>query len=198
MDENVYQTPQAELVEENIDAPEFYAVSLNKFLILFFATFSLYQIYWFYKNWSFYSKSSGESMWPIMRGLFSIFFAHSLFSLVDEKLKQVNSNYTWPASMLATIYVIFTIVGNVSDRLSAKDIGSPITDFIGLLVLPIVGWSLYKAQKAVNLSLGDPEGKTNNFLSPLNYVWIILGVVLWAIAGFGLYAITWAPELLSE
>ena len=80
MQENVYAVPESNL-EILPESPRhmFYVVSKIKFLVLFFATFSLYGVYWNFKNWSLYKNYHNDDIWPIMRAIFSVFFTHSLF-----------------------------------------------------------------------------------------------------------------------
>ena len=190
MEINIYKTPESNVAQKEPKNPGFYVISRNKFLILFISTLGMYRLYWFYKNWSLYKKSSGESMWPIMRAFFSIFFTHSLFKLLDEKSKQIDHTYKWSPSGMATIYVLFAILENVFNALSRQSIGEPFIDFISLITFPITGWPLYKAQISANIACNDPAGEGNSQLSPVNYVWIILGIILWLLIGVGLYDIT--------
>ena len=168
----------------------FYVVSTRKLLLLHFFTVGVYPLYWFYKNWSLYSKNAGKKMLPVMRAIFSIFFAHSLFALLESKSAERNDSYKWSCTAAATVYVIFTIVGNIADRLAYRAVGEPLTDFIGILVLPVIAWSLYKAQLAANIACNDPDGARNNELNALNYLWLFLGSLLWILIGIGLYDLT--------
>jgi hypothetical protein len=187
MESNVYAPPKARLVDEGGEAPNHYVVSKKKFWILFLSTLGIYHLYWFYVNWSLHKSRTGERMLPFMRALFSIFFAHSLFRLIDSKLRERNLGYVWSPGSLATMYVICTVVGHVCDRLARKSIGSPVTDFSSLLLLPLVGFALYKAQDAINVACDEPNGESNGDLSWANWVWIVLGAILWLLIAIGLY-----------
>jgi multisubunit Na+/H+ antiporter MnhG subunit len=193
METNIYKPPESNVAQAELMSPEFYVVSRNKFLILFISTLGIYRLYWFYKNWSLYRKSSGKKILPILRAFFSIFFAHSLFKLFDGKSKEIDNTYKWSPGNMATLYVLFAILENVSDRLSRKSIGEPFTDFILLITLPVIGWTLYKAQISANIACDDPAGAGNSRLTPANYAWIVLGAVFWVIVGLGLYTVTVGP-----
>lgn len=190
METNLYKPPESNVAQAEPMSPEFYVVSRNKFLILFISTFGFYRLYWFYKNWSLYRKSSGKKMLPVMRAFFSIFFTHALFKLLDGKSKVMDHTHKWSPDNMATLYVLFAILENVSDRLSRKSIGEPFTDFIVLITMPVIGWTLYKAQISANIACDDPAGAGNSQLSPANYAWIVLGVVFWVLVGLGLYDVT--------
>ena len=186
MSDNPYQVPDSDL-EVNTDESQkmFYIVSKQKFALLFFSTLGIYIIYWFYKNWQIFKEFSGNSIWPVPRAIFSIFFTHSLFREVDSVLTKNNKEFDWKPDTLATIYVIFAITSQVLDRMSIKEIGSPYTDLLSILILPLIYLVLAKAQEAINLSQNDPEGQSNSGYTPANYVWIVLGALLWLMVIFG-------------
>lgn len=83
MESNLYEAPQSTLSDvESLEDKEFYVVSIKKFTILFMATFGFYSIYWFYRNWKMSKAKYRDDIWPVARGIFSIFFVHSLFDYV--------------------------------------------------------------------------------------------------------------------
>jgi len=91
-----------------------------------------------------------------------------------------------------------TILQNVLDRLAARSIGSPSTDIISTALVFAVPWLLLKAQRAINFACDDPNGDGNSSLTLANWIWMVLGGLLWLLALFGLYVIFFAPELLVE
>ena len=72
------------------------------------------------------------------------------------------------------------------------------TDILNVVLYTVTPLLLFAAQRAINLVSGDPEGSTNQGLSVVNWVWIVLGILLWLLLLFGLYAVLFAPELLAE
>lgn len=195
MSENIYEAPESDVALDDGVSKEFYVVSPAKYAILYISTLGLYKYYWFYKNWSMYEMSSGVRIRPTMRAIFSIFFTHSLFRLFDAKSKEIDSSYVWSPGGIATIYVLFLIVESLCDGLSSKSIGSPITDIMSLLVFPIIGWTLYKAQFSANIACNDPGGKKNSQLSAVNFIWIFVGAILWLLVGVAVYdAVVGLPE----
>jgi hypothetical protein len=190
-DENPYRAPEAAVADmEQASAQQqlFYVVAKPKFLALFIGTMGIYVIYWFYKNWALLNRKH-RAYWPVARGIFSIFFAHSLFGEIDKTLrrKQTTRTFSWSPGTLATGYVIFSILMNLCDRLSMKNIGSPITDLLGFVLLIPIVLILLRAQQAINLAEGDPEGKRNSRITLANVAWLIVGAVLWILVLLGLY-----------
>lgn len=198
MSETMYAPPEANIAVTSTDEPDFYVVAPRKFYLLSVLTLNLYFVYWFYRSWHLIKRRSGESMMPPMRGVFFIFFTHSLFTEIDLKIKSLGKSFAWHPSTIATVVVVLTIVSNVTDRLSAENIGSPLTDFVGIALVPIIPVFLLKAQEAINFACEDPAGTSNQNLTLANWVWIILGGLIWVLLLFGLYLIFAEPEFFAE
>lgn len=175
--------------EHDADSAEmkFYVVSQQKLLIMFLGTFGMYVVYWFYRHWSEYKQSAQADLWPIMRGIFTIFFTHSLFSLFEEKYEKKTGEAPKSINHLATIYVVFAVGCQIMQNLSDRGYGNPITLYLSLLVLPVSCWVLYTAQSLANYSGNDVLGKSNNTLSSVNYFWLFLGAILWILVLLGIY-----------
>lgn len=189
METNPYAAPAAHLEETVELQPTFYVVSIPKFTILYVATLGFYELYWFYANWKRYRDHTGEDLWPVPRAIFSIFFAHLLFSRIQEKLSQREINFGWVPGHVAALYVIFAVLSNVLDRVAAKEIWSPEADVLSLLFIVPVFYALLTAQKAVNLAEGREAVATNDRLTWVNAVWIALGLLMWALTILGLLMI---------
>lgn len=189
MENEIYKTPEADLgAEVVVTQSDFYVVSPRKFLILFFITLGMYRLYWFYQNWALHKRINPE-VWPIPRAIFSLFFTHSLFNLIDFRLKDREIVHSWSPGSLATVYVCLLLVEAVVERLSTNNIGSPLTDIISIGILPVLVWPLYQAQRAANAACGDPDGESNSRLTWANWLWIIAGMAFWLFVGIGMYHI---------
>jgi len=186
MDADVYKAPDAEIMTESAEGLEFYVVSPKKFLILQISTMGMYSIYWFFKHWKQYKLKHNEGMWPIARAIFYIFFTHSLFTAFYVRAKERYKDLVWSPEGMATIFVVLTIIENISNRMATKEIGSPITDVLGLIFFPVITWILYKAQLVANLACDMPEGEVNSNITGANIFWIMLGAVIWLLVILGL------------
>lgn len=191
MSDNLYAPPQAELAAASEAQRPFYVVSRNKFLTLFVLTFGLYQLYWAYKNWQQFKQASGQPMWPVARALFAIFFTHALYREANAHIKQGGRTYDWRPGELATLFVVLVLISNVLDGLVRKNIGYPTVDLISLALLPLHGWVTWLGQRGLNAAAADPLGESNARFTPINYVFIVLGVLFWAL---GLFGLTLPPE----
>jgi len=185
---DVYRAPEADLTLPETESPEFYPVSRFKLMLLYFATLGLYALYWFYRHWRQVKAHSAASIWPVPRAIFSIFFAHSLFARFDAAARRRADDIAWRPRLLATLYVVFAIIGNLSDRLprlGLDEIWVPIASVVSLLV---IAYTLFHAQLIANIACGDPAGLSNAKITLPNLLWSLFGILFWlvAIAGFAL------------
>ncbi len=195
MSHDVYATPEAPLlVGEQLPDHDLYVVSKSKFTVLFISTLGLYGVYWFYKNFRQQKDRHNLNIWPVPRAIFSIFFAHSLFRTIDEKLKSGGIEYSWNPGFMATLFVVASIINNISSNLANKSIGSPYMDILGFVLTFVIYYCLYTAQKAINISQGDAEGLINSRYTLANYIWILVGIVIWGLAAIGILMTTGVIE----
>jgi hypothetical protein len=158
---------------------DFYVVSQKKFLIMFFGTMGGYALYWFYKQWANYKMASGDNIWPAVRAFFSIFFAPILFKNIASKQTIQSEELTKTVNRIGTVYVFAYVAGKAGDRLAAMNIGSPFTIFMSIMLMPVIGWCLYKAQLIVNDVCNDTDGESNSEITLHNYLWLVLGICYW-------------------
>jgi hypothetical protein len=195
--EDVYRPPAADEAPPGVSATrDFYVVSRTKFLVLFFATFGAYQSYWFFANWRRYRDRTRQVLYPFWRAVFSPLFAHKLFALIAGRpaaaLPQVVAEAaplpaaSWNPSAMATLYVILVLASWVVDRLGdnvAIDLASTV---LGLGT----AYPLLVAQDAANTASGDPAGASNSRMTTINYVFIVIGLLIWLLFVFGITSMT--------
>lgn len=167
---------------------EFYVVSQTKLLVLFVSTFGLYTIYWFYKHWDTYKKSTNENVSPVMRGIFSIFFVHALFSLFEQKYENKTGGAPKSIRHLATLYLVLSVSPQIVSSLAESGYGPSIGSYASILFMPVTGWILYKAQSLANYAGEDVLGASNSKLTGVHYFGLLLSAALWAIVIFGIFS----------
>lgn len=200
MEENPYAPPSAEL-EHPLEQTEhyFYVVSPGKFTVLFFATLSMYAMYWFYANWRIYRAATGERLWPIPRAIFDIFFVHALFRRVNQRLEHINHPLDWSPNALAWSWIVIAIISGLADRLSWDEIGSPYSDVLSIAILLPLFLVLRRAQEVINICEGDPDGTRNANYTIWNAFWIALGIGMWLMVALGFLVIFDAvPDALID
>jgi hypothetical protein len=186
MNTSIYAPPKADLsMPKEVIGDGFYVVSRRKFLVMYLMTLGLYKIYWFYKNWSMYKAieraegGADSDIWPVPRALFCVFFVHALLreasAYASAKQREVSDGF----EALATVLVILLLVSNVIDRLSTKGIGSPLTDYVSLALLFPMVWFFNLARQFINDASGDSAGMGNDTFTWANWIWIVIGAILW-------------------
>lgn len=167
----------------------FYTVSEKKFMIMFIGTFGVYGIYWFYRHWEGYKQSTNSTIWPIARGIFSIFFTHSLFDLFEQKYERKTGERPKTVKHLATLYVVVSILGNIASKLAESGYLLPFSAFSLMLALFITGYCLRQGQSLANYASNDVTGSSNDKLTFANHLWLMLGFVIWVLNIVGINAI---------
>lgn len=193
--DNPYAAPNADLnmnTDNAAHTANFYVVSHKKFLVLMTVTFGLYSIYWFWKHWHTWKNTADPSIstdvniWPIPRALFNIFFIHSLFKKFHQ-IAEIKAGKGLPnINNAATIYVLTAIFNSVSSKMLAD---LPIfLDFLSILIfLALFYWSLWQGQQQANIACNDEQGSGNDAFNGVNYVFIVLGVILWLLMLVGTF-----------
>ena len=189
MEENIYRPPSSVVADmvATAERRHFYVVSPTKYWVLMILTIGLYRLYWFYKHWSNYKAATGESMWPVMRSIFSVFFTHSLFREIETQIGRVRAPHEWNWAAWATLYVVAVIAEGLIERIGRIahiDAGKSL--LFSLVALSCALAAGDRAQRAANAAVGDPEGASNSRFTIANWFWIVLGLLLWSLAFVGL------------
>ena len=98
----------------------YYPVSVVKFVLLNFATFSIYLLYWFYRNWSFIKIRDSSKISPIWRTFFLSLWCYPFLSDLDWEIRRERGKST--RNKLKTPYnavlaILFFFLVSVSWRL---------------------------------------------------------------------------------
>jgi len=189
MTDDPYAPPVAR-VDDPVERPagEFYVVAPRKFMLLFVFTVGLYSIYWFYEHWTLYKRFNRQKLWPVPRSIFQIFFTHSLFRAIEQRLRRTGRRHEWDAEMSATAYVGLQIGSWIIDRVLPADLslGILLVVLVASIMLPAL--PLLSAQRAANRAEGDSAGASNSALTAANIAWLVLGGAFWLMMLLGVYA----------
>ncbi len=195
MSDSIYAPPEADVTAPSGDQPRYYIVAPHKFILLSILTLTLYFVYWFYKNWQLIKEDDNASIWPPVRAFFYIFFTHSLFTDVQNSFKTQERTWDWQPGLLATLFVILTIVGNIIDRFVPYDTYPILSTVLPLASTIIVTFLLLPAQNAINAVCGDDKGSSNSKLTAANWAWMVVGGIFWLLILIGTYAMVTDPSL---
>lgn len=90
------------------DAP-YFPVARQKLIVMSLSTLSLYQIYWFYKNFQRVNARAGSGASPFWRAVAAPLTAHGLFAAVRTDARSRFIEVDWSSAGLAAIYFALTL-----------------------------------------------------------------------------------------
>lgn len=180
---NLYAPPRAQIVQpaQAVDAAPFYIVSVLKVVLLTMATFGLYTFYWFWRHWKLHKIDKRLDIWPVPRAIFSLFFAHSLNQEIDDRISRNGDRHPWSPNLWATLYVVAVIVSRIADRLPEEMLPADVTLVVAMIAVAVISWALAQAQRAANIACDDPDAQANRRLTAINWFWLVLGGLFWAL-----------------
>jgi len=95
----------------------YYPVSLPKFIAMWIITYSMYSIYWFYKNWKYIKQRDSSSAMPAARGIFNQFWYYPLYADLrkDNTLREESQHLPgkFIGGLMAIIFFASAVLMNV-------------------------------------------------------------------------------------
>jgi predicted Zn finger-like uncharacterized protein len=151
----------------------FFSVSKPKLILMSLCTLGLYQIYWYYKNWSILKHGTGQNIRPFWRAIFAVFFCYSLFKSVKQSAHSLGIPCQMSPGLLACVYIVLSATWRLPDPLW----------LIGLLAfVPLV--SVQGVINEVNLK-GTHRHEPNDRFTWGNIVIILIGGLLLLLSVIG-------------
>ncbi|WP_455203464.1 hypothetical protein [Kaarinaea lacus] len=187
--QSIYEPPKSNLeVEKTDSAHQFFSVSYKKLYVMFVMTFGLYALVLFYQNWKLQKKRHELRVNPVLRSLFAIFFTHSLFARIKETVRKQKIDVAFNNNAMATLYIVSVLVSNGLDRVAARSDDVTLVDVISTMVMMIALYPLHVAQTVINQINGEIDGQRNSDFSVYNWMFIVLGAMLWVLLLIGILA----------
>ncbi|HWA38844.1 MAG TPA: hypothetical protein VG873_13360 [Burkholderiales bacterium] len=179
MNESPYTPPVAPVADVNprgttAAPPAFFPVSIAKLVLMTFGTLGLYQYFWIYENWKLEKQRTGESIWPLPRAIFAVFFIYQLLRRIDAHAERAGARRV-AAGPIAALWIILTLLWKLPDPY--------------WLVTFLAVFALLPVQQAVNdlNRLAAPGYEPNAKFRGWNWLAIVIGVPFFALAVFGAF-----------
>jgi hypothetical protein len=153
--------------------PAPYSVTTQKFLLLSFCTFGLYQGYWCFRIWKSIQATTGERMKPAWRGVFTPIWVWDLFPRIQSMARSCGATAGWSPKALAAAYVLINFLWRLPDPWWLLGLAG---------VLPMI--PVQRAVRRVAESYGAPRHES---YTKWNIVTIAIGGLLLMLSLFGLF-----------
>lgn len=150
--------------------PVYFPVTALKMIVMTFATFGFYEIFWFYKQWDSERDRTHEPLWPVWRSLFAHIFAFSLFWRVRDTGHRLLVPVTYSSVALGIAFLFMTL---------ASQLSGPVAFLSLLSFLPLL--PVRSAIERINAAR-DPGAETNGKFSAANVVAITLALAIYGLA----------------
>ena len=154
----------------------FLHIPVARLILLSIVSCGLYEAYWIYKNWRFLKERKGLAIRPFWRGVFGIFFCHSLLKDIyaDREARTILEPAFSPTG-LATGWVILIILANLVGRLPG-----PIVSIISFVIPSYL--FLVPVQNYINSVTRMQDGWSGYYRwSSGHIVCLIFGIILWVL-----------------
>jgi hypothetical protein len=96
-------------------APVYFPVSPLKLIVMSVCTMGIYELYWYYKNWSLIKEREKLDIMPFWRAFFAFFFCYSCFRSIRTTAQSLNLKRSIAAGPLAAGWVIVTLFWRLPD-----------------------------------------------------------------------------------
>jgi hypothetical protein len=153
----------------------FFRVSTVKFVVLSVTTLSLYEVYWFYKNWQLIRNREGTNVSPAARAIFAFFFCYQAFRRVRDYPAPGVNNGSLAAGALAAGWIVTTLLWKLPDPYWLICFASV------LFMLPV-----QVAAEHINTSVA-PSSDPNSRFTVMNWITVCVGGLLLALAIVGTF-----------
>lgn len=206
-DDNIYRPPQADMeapapqaLGKPATSAPFFQTSPLKVAVLSIATFGLYRLVWFYRQWARRQKH-GDDVSPLGRTIFIVFFVYGLFQDVNGEIdrwdleaaqRAPSASPPVPGSpiahlqagLLALLFIGLSVGGYLVGRLEgarALALGSTMLSCVPLAVVQ-------KKINELNASLGFDPSEGTAFTAG-SIAAVIIGALCWIPVVIGLLGV---------
>jgi hypothetical protein len=164
------------ILGEATATPAYFPVSVTKLVVMSLCTLSVYEFYWFYKNWWYVKDREKTRINPVLRAVFRYFTCYFLFSKIRATAGQHQIPVVVPAGPVALGWIVVSLLVRLPEPY--------------FLISLLAVFLLVPVQVAVNRINGRiaPGHDRNSRFTGLNIATIVLGG-LFLVAGVLAYVL---------
>lgn len=107
--------PRVNVVATNLPTQYSRSISIEKFLLLEYATFGFYSLYWMYKQWKLVEKEQNLSIYPFWRTIFGSLWTGSLAKQIGILVKTKNIDINYNYWMIGISFFLLSITWRLQD-----------------------------------------------------------------------------------
>ena len=115
--------------KETADDHAYYPLPVWQFVLLYCVTFSLYQLFWIYRNWQYIRIKDLSAIKPALRTIFGIFFFYPLYRRISRDYQASGKNSVLASLGAAIVLTLVFVLAAILDR---------VTGTLTSLLLPLI------------------------------------------------------------
>lgn len=100
------------------DKPMYFAPGTFKLAAMSLATFGLYTMYWFWRNWQAIQRESGQDLWPWARAVFCPLWCFSCFAQLADLVRGRRRELAFPVALLGIVFLVLNLAGRLDNAAS--------------------------------------------------------------------------------
>ncbi len=175
--------PEKERLEVGSQETIYFHISIIRFAVMSVISMGIFQAYWIYRNWRYLQSRDGLKISPFWRGIFGVFFCHSLLKIVHSDTKASSAvNPMFSPGFLAVGWILFTVISNIAGRV--PDASASLVSFVSQTIAFFFLMPVQNYINRVNESLGN-SGKYAGYTFG-QVLCILVGMVLWVLVFKGI------------
>jgi hypothetical protein len=159
---------------EDAAATRWFCVGAVKLIVRTIATFSVYPLYWFYRNWKVEQAVSGEGLAPVLRALFTLIFFYSFASRVKDHAMIAEVPARYSPLLLTVAVVAIWLAGYL-----------PEPAFLVVFLIPLPMLPIERTLERLSAAKGLGNGLERHFTA-VNIIGVVLAALVWLLVIMGL------------
>jgi hypothetical protein len=104
-----------EVPVETSTVGELHPMAVHKLVLMSICTFGIYELFWFYRNWSRVRERTGRALSPFWRSVFAPLWGYSFFDEVEAQALAARIDPGWSPLVLGLLYFVLHALWRLPD-----------------------------------------------------------------------------------